>query len=143
MRHLHRMLAVTLLVAAPAAAAQEPVAAPQLFAGFDRQTVLYFLFGGGGPIGVACTVPILAMSVAALALCVEHLLTIRRSALIPPGLAEEVHGLITNGSFAHAEQQCRLRPSFLSHVTADGPAILQSFNFNSVRTIGASFDVDF
>jgi iron complex outermembrane receptor protein len=34
-------------------------------------------------------------------------------------------------------------PSFLSHVTADPTAILQSWNFNSVRTIGASFDVDF
>jgi iron complex outermembrane receptor protein len=34
-------------------------------------------------------------------------------------------------------------PSFLSHVTADATAILQSWNFNSVRTIGASFDVDF
>jgi iron complex outermembrane recepter protein len=34
-------------------------------------------------------------------------------------------------------------PSFLSHVTADTFAILQSWNFNSVRTIGASFDADF
>lgn len=34
-------------------------------------------------------------------------------------------------------------PTFLSHVTADALAILQSWNFNSVRTIGASFDVDF
>ncbi|MBL8773303.1 MAG: TonB-dependent receptor [Phenylobacterium sp.] len=34
-------------------------------------------------------------------------------------------------------------PSFLSHVTADALAILQSWNFNSVRTIGASLDVEF
>lgn len=34
-------------------------------------------------------------------------------------------------------------PSFLSHVTADTFAILQSWNFNSVRTLGASFDVEF
>lgn len=34
-------------------------------------------------------------------------------------------------------------PSFLSHVTGDPLAILQSWNFNSVRTIGASFNYDF
>lgn len=34
-------------------------------------------------------------------------------------------------------------PSFLSHVTADTTAILQSWNFNSVRTIGVSFDYEF
>jgi len=34
-------------------------------------------------------------------------------------------------------------PSFLSHVTADPTAILQSWNYNSVRTIGLSFDMDF
>jgi iron complex outermembrane receptor protein len=34
-------------------------------------------------------------------------------------------------------------PSFLSHVAADATAILQSWNFNSVRTIGLSFDYEF
>lgn len=34
-------------------------------------------------------------------------------------------------------------PSFLSHITADPTAILQSWNYNSVRTIGVSFDIDF
>ncbi|MDZ4375726.1 MAG: TonB-dependent receptor [Phenylobacterium sp.] len=34
-------------------------------------------------------------------------------------------------------------PSFLSHVTGDPLAILQSWNLNSVRTIGASFNYDF
>jgi len=30
---------------------------------------------------------------------------------MPHGLAEEVHSHIANGAFAHAEQQCKLRPS--------------------------------
>jgi len=34
-------------------------------------------------------------------------------------------------------------PTFLSHVTADPLAILQSWNFNSVRTIGASVNYNF
>lgn len=34
-------------------------------------------------------------------------------------------------------------PSFLSHVTGDTTAIIQSWNYNSVRTIGASINIDF
>ncbi len=79
-----------------------------------------FLFGGGGVLGVACTVPILMMSVAAVALILEQAITIRRSVLMPPGLAEEVHGLVAHGDLAHAEQQCKLRPSFLAAVILAG-----------------------
>ena len=81
---------------------------------------IYFLFGGGGVIGIACTTPVLFMSIVAMALISEHVLTIRQSTLMPPGLAEEVHGLIANGSFSHAEQRCKLRPSFLSTVILAG-----------------------
>lgn len=80
----------------------------------EERTFVYYLFGGGGVIGVACTAPILFMSVAAMALVVEHLLTIRRNVLMPPGLSEEAHRLISSNSFLQAEQQCKLRPSFLS-----------------------------
>ena len=86
----------------------------------QRRTFIYFLFGGGGLVGVLCTTPILIMSVVAMALVVEHLITIRRSTLIPPELGEEVYGLISNGSFPHAEQQCKLRPSLLSHILLAG-----------------------
>jgi biopolymer transport protein ExbB len=103
--------------AAEVACAQEPDANQPLV---EEQSFLYFLFGGGGVIGVACTVPILAASVAAVALFFEHLLTVRRSSLMPPGLAEEAHGFIASGSFPHAEQQCKLRPSFLSSVILAG-----------------------
>lgn len=34
-------------------------------------------------------------------------------------------------------------PSFMSHVAADPTAIIQSWNYNSVRTIGLSFDYSF
>lgn len=109
-------LTAVLLLAPSLAMAQgaEPAAAEK------EQNFLYFLFGGGGVVGVACTTPILVVSVIAMALVVEHLLTIRRSVLMPQGLAEEVHGLIANGAFPHAEQQCKLRPSFLSHLILSG-----------------------
>lgn len=65
---------------------------------------------------------IIALSIAAMALIIEHLITIRRGALMPLGLAEEVHQLIGEGRFAQAEQQCKLRPSFLGYVLGAGLA---------------------
>lgn len=97
-------------------AGEQPMGAPEV----TGHTFVYFLFGGGGLVGVLCTTPILGMSVVAMALVIEHLITIRRSILIPPSLGEEVHGLIASGSFRHAEQQCKLRPSFLSQVILAG-----------------------
>ena len=76
------------------------------------------LFQAGGVIGIV----ILALSVAMLALIVEHLLSIRRGALLPPGLAEEVHEQIAAGQFKPAEQHCRDHPSLLGHVLAAGLA---------------------
>src|SRR5262245_47596138 len=114
------LLLVWLLVAAAQVAAQEAPADPANGGGPEKQSLTYFLFGGGGFLGVACTVPILMMSVVAVALVVEHALTVRRSLLMPPGLAEEVHGYIASGNFSHAEQHCKLRPSFLSYVILAG-----------------------
>lgn len=61
------------------------------------------LFRAGGAIGMI----IIALSVAMVALIVEHLLSIRRSALMPRGLAEEVHRLILQGQFREAEEVCQ------------------------------------
>ncbi|MCA9069996.1 MAG: MotA/TolQ/ExbB proton channel family protein [Planctomycetaceae bacterium] len=74
------------------------------------------LFKAGGVVGMI----IIALSVAMVALIVEHLLSIRRSALMPYGLAEEVHGLILEGKFREAEETCHNHPSFLGHVLASG-----------------------
>ncbi len=117
---LFATIALLLCLASPVlASVQDRTDAPAGQAD-EKQNFLYFLFGGGGFVGVACTVPILAASVAAMALVVEHLLTVRRSVVMPPGLGEEVHGFISNGAFPHAEQQCKLRPSFLSYVILAG-----------------------
>lgn len=76
------------------------------------------LFQAGGIIGVI----IATLSIAMVALIVEHLLSIRRKALMPPGLAEEVHQHIQQGRFPQALQACRSRPSFLAHVLSAGLA---------------------
>ncbi len=117
------VLAAVVIVAcsaAPLAAQDAKEAAAASEGATTEQTFLYFLFGGGGLVGVACTVPILAASVLAMALVVEHLLMVRRSVLMPPALAQEVNGFISHGAFPHAEQQCKLRPSLLSHVILAG-----------------------
>ena len=74
------------------------------------------LISAGGTIGFL----IIGLSVAMVALIVEHLLTIRARALMPPGLAEKLHQFITAGQFPEADKLCRDNPSFLSYVVSSG-----------------------
>jgi biopolymer transport protein ExbB len=70
----------------------------------------------GGPVGLL----IVLLSVAAVALVVEHLMTIRAAVLMPPGLAEEVEQFLATGQPAAAVDCCRQRPSVLAHVIESG-----------------------
>ncbi len=74
------------------------------------------LLEAGGLIGF---LPI-ALSVAMVALIVEHMLSIRRTALMPPGLAEECRRLVAASQISQADQLCRARPSFLGYVLSAG-----------------------
>jgi biopolymer transport protein ExbB len=74
------------------------------------------LLAAGGTIGLV----IIALSVAMVALVLEHLLSIRRLILMPPGLAERLHREITEGRYPGAEALCRQQPSFLAHLAAAG-----------------------
>ena len=74
------------------------------------------LINAGGTIGFL----IIGLSVAMVALIVEHLLSIREGALMPPGLAEKLHKLISAGQYSDAEKVCRDQPSFLSYVVVSG-----------------------
>jgi len=74
------------------------------------------LFRSGGVIGMV----ILALSIFMVALIVEHLLSIRRKALMPPGLAETVHELIEHRQFQQAREVSLERSSFLGNVLAAG-----------------------
>jgi len=95
---------------APAAAAQD--AAPA-----DGMT-LRQLLRAGGTIGLV----ILGLSMAMVALIVEHLLTIRRKSLMPEGLADSVAAMVATGRFAEADRLCREQPSFLGAVLSEGLA---------------------
>jgi biopolymer transport protein ExbB len=74
------------------------------------------LLQAGGAIGYV----IIALSVAMVALVVEHLLSIRRASLMPRGLAEECQQAIAGGHAQQAVQFCRDRPSLLGFIVAAG-----------------------
>lgn len=65
---------------------------------------------------------IIFLSVAAVAIAVEHLVTLRATVLMPPGLAEQVHELISLGKMAQAMDLCRQQPSLLGYVLEAGLA---------------------
>ena len=84
----------------------------------DSGQSLLEIFTAGGLVGVL----IMLLSIAAAALVIEHVMTIREPVLIPPGLGDEVRELLAAGQLAEADQQCQMEPSFLSHVIRAGLA---------------------
>ncbi len=70
----------------------------------------------GGAVGYV----IVALSFTMVALIVEHAMRIRRGALMPAGLAEQVHSLIGEQKLQQAEKACDQNPSFLATVLRAG-----------------------
>jgi biopolymer transport protein ExbB len=68
----------------------------------------------GGVIGITIMVLIILCSVAALALAIEHLVTLRAAVLMPPGLRERVQQQLAAGNLKGAFQACDAQPSFLA-----------------------------
>ncbi len=92
----------------PAAVAADRPAAPMV----DIKQ----MFKDGGAIGYV----IVALSLVMLALVFEHVLTIRRSNLIPRGMAEDIQRLIQAGQFKTAEERCRASSSLLGYLLGAG-----------------------
>ena len=74
----------------------------------------------GGVTGFLIVMLLLCLSVSVVALVVEHLLSIRRDVLIPPGLAEDVQKYLLVGDVNGANTACRSKPSFLAFVLEAG-----------------------
>jgi len=104
--------------AAALPAATSPDAAQEDATGQDDKSsgTLWEILTAGGVVGMF----IMLLSVAAVALVIEHILTIRESVLMPPGMAEEAGGLLVAGKLTPAVQRCRREPSFLSFVLEAG-----------------------
>ena len=74
------------------------------------------LLRAGGFIGYVT----IFVSLGMVALIVEQVLTVRRGTLMPAGLAEKAHQLISAGKYAEAEALTRDNPSFLGFLIATG-----------------------
>ncbi len=82
----------------------------------------------GGPIGWV----IIVLSIVAVALVVEHALSIRASVLMPSGLAQQVREMLRGGQVPQAVQHCKLQPSVLSQVLLAGLSELEG-RWNAVE----------
>jgi len=113
---------VVLCLALPAAAQEVPtpsasaaVEQADTASGEDADS-LWDILAAGGVVGMV----ILLLSLAAVALVVEHLMTLREAVLMPPGLADDVFQLLSAGKPALAIERCRQQPSFLAFVLDAG-----------------------
>jgi biopolymer transport protein ExbB len=79
------------------------------------ETLFEIVFSGGW-VGITIMVLIILCSIAALALAVEQLLTLRASVLMPPGLRERVQQQLVAGNLKGAFQACEAQSSFMSFV---------------------------
>lgn len=80
---------------------------------------LSILFSGGF-FGVVIILLLFALSVTAVYLVIEHIMTLRRGELMPPQLDQQIQDLLKAGKIAEAEQACRDQPSMLSFILRHG-----------------------
>lgn len=107
------LVVLTVALEAPLLLAADPApAAPTA----RKMMSLSELFEAGGTIGYIIT----GLSFLMVSLIVEHLISLRQNALIPPGLADSIHHHLTLRHFEEARQQCQFHPSFLAYVLAAG-----------------------
>lgn len=107
------------VMAAPQSAFCAGEATDSAAAANDGYTFWEIVFSGG-PIGVSIMVVLILLSIAAVALAIEQWMTIRRDALIPPKLSDEVRSLLAAGQLASAQAKCREQESFLPFVLSRG-----------------------
>lgn len=108
--------AIVVVFASSIASAQSSSRGAPAPAAESSSTGFFDLIAAGGWVGHT----ILLLSVVAVSLAIEQLLTIRRKVLLPPGLAEKVRDLLRNGRPVEAEQACKLQPSTLGYVLQAG-----------------------
>ncbi len=94
-------------VVAPSVELQPSEPPPQTF---------FEILNAGGVVGYL----LIALSLAAAARIVEHIITIRESVLVPRELSQHVRKLLEQNQIAKAQQQCNLQPSMLAHVLRSG-----------------------
>jgi biopolymer transport protein ExbB len=86
----------------------------------------------GGWVGFLIVMLLFALSLTAAYLVFEHIMTLRRTEIMPEGLGEQVRQFIVSGKIAEADQACRGKPSFLSFVLLNGLAEIEG-GWNAVE----------
>ncbi|MBM4035375.1 MAG: MotA/TolQ/ExbB proton channel family protein [Planctomycetes bacterium] len=81
-----------------------------------RRISLWTMIEAGGMIGHL----ILVLSLASTALVIEHFLSIRRSRLVPPELAQRVEQFLAARQYQQAQEACATDGSFLAKVIGAG-----------------------
>lgn len=84
----------------------------------DTSEDFFSILAASGPVGLV----IVLLSIGAVALVVEHIMTIRETVMMPPGLGDDVRQLLSEGKLGPAQQRCRQEPSFLAFVLEAGLA---------------------
>jgi biopolymer transport protein ExbB len=87
---------------------------------------LFDIVFAGGWVGFLIMMVLLGLSLTAAYLVFEHLMTIRRQELMPPGVGERVRTLLATGRVGEAEGVCRSRPCFLSFILLNGIAEIEA-----------------
>ncbi len=82
----------------------------------DRSLSLREMLRAGGAVGYL----IVMLSLVMVALIADHIMNIRRSTLMPPGLAEEVHRCLGERKIDEAKGKCVEHPGFLSRLLHAG-----------------------
>ena len=115
--------AIPAVETAPTPAAQEATA--------EASGLLAIVFSGG-PAGIAVMLVLLGLSLTALYLVIDQLLTLRRSELLPAGLGDEVRQALKENRIEDAGTACQENPSMLSFVLLHGIEELP-FGWSSVE----------
>jgi biopolymer transport protein ExbB len=79
----------------------------------------------GGVVGVIIMLSLIALSMVAMYLVVDQVLTLRRKDILPVELSENVRQLLAQGRIKEADQLCRSQPSPLAIILANGMAELE------------------
>ena len=86
----------------------------------------------GGYFGVGMIILLFVLSLIAAYLVFDHLISIRRNDLMPPGLSDDVSKNLLAGDISQAKQLCNDNPSLLSFVLMHGISELE-FGWSSVE----------
>jgi biopolymer transport protein ExbB len=79
------------------------------------ETFFEIVFSGGWA-GITIMALIILCSIAAMAITLEQLFTLRTAVLLPPGLGERTHQQLAAGNLKGAFQACDAQPGFLAFV---------------------------